>query len=133
MNLKSETSESETSESETESERILSEEVTYMAKKQHWQDCKASICADERCYVGQPKWKSEIPWYPGEPFCTRSPYTKWQKRQAKINRWHAKGEFRYGDKYYFTVEMLMRGKNVRKERKGGDQVENMHQKSILAV
>ena len=89
-------------------------------KKLHWQLCEAPICADESCYKDQPKWKKEVLWYPGERVCQRRPFTKWQKRQAKINRWHEKGLFKHGDSRYFTVEMLTDREKVMRGTKGGN-------------
>jgi len=94
-----------------------------MSKKKqrtaHWEVCEAPICQDERGYY-DPDWKKNVIWYPGEPVCQKTPLTLWQKRQKLTNRWLANGEFKYKDEYYFTVEMLMRGKHLKKGRRGGN-------------
>jgi len=87
---------------------------------EHWLICEAPICADERAYKDQPGWKHEVLWYPGETVCGRRPFTKWQKRQSRINRWHAKEEFKHGDKFYFTEKMLVQGVSLKKGRRGGN-------------
>lgn len=85
---------------------------------QHHLLCEANICADTRCYVDQPNWQKELTWFPGEAVCGKTPFTKWQKRQAKINRLHAKGLFKHGDKFYFTVESLLNRTKIMRGTKG---------------
>ena len=86
---------------------------------EHYLNCEAPICANEIGYADQPDWKKEVLWYAGEPVCGKKPFTKWQKRQAHINRWHVKGEFKFPE-FFFTVETLMRGSRVYKGRKCGN-------------
>ena len=100
-------------------------------KIQHWLVCEAPLCADERGYVDILNWRKDVIWYPGELICQRKPFTKWQKRQSLINRWFAKGQFKYGDTRYFNVEMLIKGNSVRKGRRGGDPNKKTWDKEYL--
>ena len=86
----------------------------------HYLICESPLCADERAYKGIPNWESGVPWYPGEPMCRRKPYTKWQKRQARINRLYDKGLFKYGNNFYFTVKSLMNRCKIMKGTKGAN-------------
>lgn len=90
-----------------------------MTTQKHWQLCEAPICMDERCYVDQPNWKKEVLWYPGELFCKKRPWTKFQKRQNQINKWMAKGLLKWTDRY-FTVESLLSRSKLMRGIKGGD-------------
>ena len=86
---------------------------------EHHLNCEAPICADEKGYQDQPNWRKEVLWYAGEPVCGKSPFTRWQKRQAQINRWHAKGLFKFPE-LYFTVESLLNRQKIMKGTKGGN-------------
>ena len=44
----------------------------------HSEICLAPLCQDD--------YTDTYIWYPGEPVCTKKPYTKWQKQQHKINK-----------------------------------------------
>lgn len=83
----------------------------------HWENCEASICQDKRAYEENPEWEKTVAWYPGEPVCGKKPYTKWQKRQTRINRWVEAGKWKYPG-LYFTAESLSKVTNLRKELKG---------------
>ncbi len=88
-----------------------------MENKHHLQ-CEAPICADTEVYEDNPNWQKTVPWYPAEEVCGMKPFTKWQSRQSKMNRWHAKGELK--TKGFFTVETLLRGSKINKGRTGGN-------------
>jgi hypothetical protein len=79
----------------------------------HWETCEAPICAGD----SNPNYKKEVVWYPGEVVCGKSPYQSFQRKQAKINRFVAKGEFKHPDRY-FTAEMLEKRTVIRKGLKG---------------
>jgi len=87
---------------------------------QHWQKCEAPICSDESCYEdGHRDWDETVIWYVDEPYCKRSPYTKWQKKQAKMSRLYKRGLFKHPERYW-TVAMLEKRKRVNKGMKGGN-------------
>lgn len=52
----------------------------------HKDKCNAPICQD--CN------SDTLVWYAGEEVCSKSPYTKWQKKQLMINKSFKKGEFK---------------------------------------
>ena len=74
----------------------------------HTENCEAPICAED---------DTESIWYPGEKVCGKTPFKPFQKRQAKINRWHEKGLFRFPFGYW-TRESLEKSKFVMKGSKG---------------
>lgn len=80
---------------------------------EHWKICEAPICA------GYPT--EDLLWYPDEKICGKIPYTKWQKKQRKIQKLFKKGKI--NPDRYFTVEMLLKMKKVRNP-KGKDP--NVH-------
>jgi hypothetical protein len=87
-----------------------------MKNPEHWQDCQAPICARDTI---NPNYKHDVVWYPGETICGQTPYQPFQFKQAKINRFVAKGQFKHPDRY-FTAEMLEKRSIIRKEMKGGN-------------
>lgn len=56
----------------------------------HHLDCEAPICAGDP----NPNYKKEVIWYAGEKICQKTPYTKFQRKQANINKWVARGKFK---------------------------------------
>lgn len=85
----------------------------------HFEACAAPICADLEAYESNSDWQETVPWYPGEAVCGMKPYTKWQKRQAKMNRWLESGTLKYLT-LFFTVETLLRKKSLYRGIKGGN-------------
>lgn len=83
----------------------------------HFELCQANLCAEEDAHTDNPNWRDDLPWYSGEAVCGKKPSTKWQKRQAKINRFLEKGLFKYPD-FFFTVETLSKIKHLSKSIKG---------------
>ncbi len=61
-----------------------------MKKTNRWETCSAPICRDDR----NPHYKEEVVWYAGEPVCTQTPYTKYQKKQLAINKEVKTGKFK---------------------------------------
>ena len=55
-----------------------------------------------------PNWKHWVTWYPDEPMCGKTPYSKIQKTQAKIQRFYKGGKLKHGNQLFFTGEMLER-------------------------
>lgn len=92
----------------------------------HYLLCQAPICADERNYEDTPNWKDDLIWYPGEDVCGKTPFTRWQKRQSKINRMVAAGTFKHPERY-FTVNTLLKIGRLTTSAKGG----NPNRKSAL--
>lgn len=72
-------------------------------------NCVAPMCAGYDT--------EDIVWYPGERVCQKKPFTKWQKRQAMINRWVEKGQFKNAETY-FTKDMLEKPTYFRRSTKG---------------
>lgn len=70
-------------------------------REPHWKICNAPICADDQ----NPNYKKEVIWYPSELVCGKKPFQKFQRKQALINRYAAKGMFKYTH-HYWTAEML---------------------------
>jgi len=79
----------------------------------HNDECTAPICSDDN----NPNYKKDVMWYPGESVCGKSPMTKWQRNQRKINRKVAKGTFKHTDTF-FTAETLERMSRVMDGTKG---------------
>lgn len=88
-----------------------------MKNKQHF--CNSPICADESVYEENINWQKTVSWLPGEAVCGMKPFTKWQKRQKKINRWLLAGKLKYPD-FFFTVETLLKKKLLFREIKGSN-------------
>lgn len=82
---------------------------------EHYENCEAPICAGDP----NPNYKKEVLWYPGELVCRRGPYQRFQKQQSKINRYVAKGQFKYPG-YYFTASMLESRQMISRGLKGGN-------------
>ena len=77
---------------------------------EHSLQCDAPICHDDH---------GKALWYPGESVCGKTPFKKFQKRQAKINRWIAKGEMKYPHGYW-TAAMIEKTSRMSKGMKGID-------------
>lgn len=58
--------------------------------------CEAPICV---CHTG-----NEV-WYPGEKVCNKTPYSKFQRKQIDINKWHKLGKFKKSDVCYTKREL----------------------------
>ncbi len=86
-----------------------------MPNYQHNLECEAPICAGDP----NPDYKKEVVWFPGELICGKTPYKLFQRRQAKINRYVAKSEFKYPE-MYFTAELLEKGARITKGTKGAN-------------
>ena len=56
----------------------------------HHLECEAPICALDP----NPNYKHEVLWYAGEAVCAKSPFQKFQSKQATINRELKRGTFR---------------------------------------
>jgi len=67
----------------------------------HHLECEAPICKDDP----NPNFKHAVKWYAGEDVCTKSPYTKWQKKQIDINKWVKLGKFRNLEILYTAYEL----------------------------
>lgn len=90
----------------------------------HYLKCEAPICADLQAYdpkhnPGHENWKEDVIWYPGEIVCRKPPYTKWQRRQLTINKWHEQGLFKRPE-LYWNVNMLMNRTKIMKGSRGGN-------------
>jgi len=87
----------------------------------HFQICEAPMC------MGDPtkNWKENVIWHPGEPVCQKRPFNKVQKRQAQINRWVKKGEFKYPE-LCFTYRKLIHGTSLKRGRKGLNPNNNVY-------
>ena len=83
---------------------------------QHYLKCEAPICADTRGY-DSPTWKKEVLWYPDEKICQKGPYTKWQKRQVRLQKLLKAGKLKNPYTCY-TAEMLEKIQYVRQGTKG---------------
>lgn len=67
----------------------------------HNLECGAPICAGDT----NPQYKKEVVWHPGEVVCQKKPYQKFQRLQARINRYVQTGRFKHQDRYW-TADML---------------------------
>ena len=75
--------------------------------------CDAPICATDSLS----DFIKDVVWYPGETVCNKSPMTKWQKNQRRINKYVVKGVFKHIDKS-FTASSLEKIGKVTKSTKG---------------
>lgn len=79
----------------------------------HAEECPAPICKDDN----NPNYMKDVLWYPGEGICGKSPMTKWQRNQRRINKLVAKGTFKNLDSY-FTADSLLKIGRVTSSTKG---------------
>lgn len=70
-----------------------------MKKLKHdYLNCQGNICQTHPV-------NSETTWIPGEPICSTKPYKKFQKVQAKINRFLTKGKLKNSNSYFYLADL----------------------------
>ena len=63
--------------------------------------CEAPICNGDP----NPNYKDEVIWWPGEIFCKRKPYEKFQEKQLEINKLVKSGKFKNVDTPYTARDL----------------------------
>ena len=67
----------------------------------HFGYCDSAICQDDP----NPNYKDEVLWLPGERICTKTPYTKFQRKQVAIQKEVVKGVFKNMDTAYTANDL----------------------------
>lgn len=81
--------------------------------KHNYLNCQGVMCEADPT----PDWKKNVIWYAGESICGRSPYSRIQKIQSRINRLFRNGKIKF-PRMFYTGELLEKLKRITSGVKG---------------